>query len=169
MKWSFDDVQFGLSKTGTKIDVRYAGRPVGLSNDQWYKFVGELAAALNAKGFPMSVGYDDDLAFEEFLALPKADQDAELRRAEEELKWTLKVQEDWLNSLPAPQRFAYLRHRWLNHIRKSRLRLRDRRLNQIECVNEVWRQGIRTGQLALVRLWEWRRGNYQRMGEPGRS
>lgn len=114
-------------------------------------------------------GYDDDLAFEEFLALPSADQDAELRRAEEELKWVLKVQEDWLSSLPASQRFAYLRRRWINHAQKNRLRLRDNQLNKIECVNEVWRQGIRTAQLALVRLREWRRGGYQRMGEPGRS
>src|ERR1700740_3036739 len=94
-------------------------------------------------------GYDDDLAFEEFLALPPSLQAVKLRQAEEELKWVLQVQEDWLSSLPAPQRFAYLRHRWLGHIRKNRHRLRDKQLNRIECVNEVWRQGIRTGQVAL--------------------
>ena len=114
-------------------------------------------------------GYDDDLAFEEFLALPKADQEAELRRAEEELKWVLQIQEDWLSSLPASRRFDYLRHRWLGHARKNRLRLRDNQLNKIACVNEVWRQGIRTAQLALVRLRQWRGGGYQKMGEPGRS
>lgn len=47
MRYSFDDVRFGQTKDGTKIDVALARRPPGLTRRAWYEFAGQLAGQLN--------------------------------------------------------------------------------------------------------------------------
>ncbi len=40
--YSFDDTHFGVTNDGTKIDIKVARRPPGLTNEAWYTFAGEL-------------------------------------------------------------------------------------------------------------------------------
>lgn len=49
MKYSFDDVWFGLTKDGNKLDERIVQRPAGLTQETWYSFAGALAKKMNEK------------------------------------------------------------------------------------------------------------------------
>lgn len=101
--------------------------------------------------------FDDELEFEEFLAMSPVDQAKAERKMEAEISRMMKEHGKWLDSLSLSHQVAYLRDAWLETIRKNRRRLRDPQLNQIDCVNAVWRDGIRRGQRALVKLREYRR------------
>lgn len=109
--------------------------------------------------------FGDELEFEEFLAMSPMERAKAERRLEAEISRMMKEHGDWLDSLPLPRRVAYLRDSWLENIRKNRQRLRDPQLNQIDCVNKIWREGIRRGQRALVKLREYRRTGIYPGGE----
>ena len=92
---------------------------------------------------------DDDLDWEEWMAMSDAQQDAFLNRQREEYTRRLR-------SMTIPQQVAHHRHFVLQLIKDNRRRLRDPNLNTIEIINNLWRDGIRRGQIRLVKLRIWR-------------
>lgn len=70
-----------------------------------------------------------------------------------------------LAALPVRLQIAHHRKRALTNIMENRLRLRDPRLNTIDLVTQMWRDGIRRNQIRLVRLRAWRATGV----EPGRD
>ena len=42
VRYSFDDMSFGLTNNGNKIDCKLVARPQGLANEAWYRFASDL-------------------------------------------------------------------------------------------------------------------------------
>lgn len=109
--------------------------------------------------------FDDEVEWDEYMRMSPAEQEAADRRLDAELQRLMQERQNYLDSLTLSERVAYMRNSWLRNIRENRKRLRDTRLNRIEIINQFWRQGLRIGQLELVKLREYRRtGIY-----PGRA
>lgn len=99
---------------------------------------------------------DLDIAMERYLAMTPAEQVAEDARLDAEISNLMRERESWLDSLPLARRVAYFRRSWLRNIRENRRRLRTPELCQMEIIAQMWRDSIRAGQLALVKLRVWR-------------
>lgn len=49
MRYSFDDISFGFTKTGRKLDEKLFKRDPGLSDAEWYRAARVLAQYLNQR------------------------------------------------------------------------------------------------------------------------
>lgn len=46
-KYSFDDLNIGITKTGKCLNQRIIKRPSGINNTDWYIFAGKVVKLLN--------------------------------------------------------------------------------------------------------------------------
>lgn len=104
---------------------------------------------------------DDDLDMDWYMALSEAELTAEERRLNADLEESARRFE----RLPARTQIAWHRQRALHSIKENRRRLRDPQLNTIDIVTQMWRDGVRRGQMKLLKLRAWRATGV----EPGRG
>lgn len=82
--------------------------------------------------------------------------DAEVAREEARLDARMAELERRLSAMTIPQQVAHHRHFLLIDILENRRRLLDPKLNQIECISQMWRDGLRRKQVRLAKLRSWR-------------
>ena len=99
---------------------------------------------------------DFDLEMEDYLSMTPAEQEAEDRRLDAEFDNMMRERSAMLARMTVPQRVAFHRDSWLRIIRENRARLRNPNLNHISAFDDIWRGGIRRGQVELVKLRIWR-------------
>jgi hypothetical protein len=89
----------------------------------------------------------------------------EIAAEERTLNAKLEESDRMFRRLPVERQIACLRRWALEDVMINRRRLRDPRLNTIDVVTQMWRDGIRRNQIKLVKLRAWRATGV----EPGRG
>jgi hypothetical protein len=82
--------------------------------------------------------------------------DEEVRREDARINAELAELDRRLSRMTVAEQVAHHRHFLLMDILKNRERLRDPKLNTIDCITRMWRDGIKRGQLRLIKLRVWR-------------
>jgi hypothetical protein len=92
---------------------------------------------------------DDDIAMEEWMDMTEAQQDAALNREMDKYN-------RWYDHLTLKQKIRVDTRSAMRSIKENRRRLQTPELCTIEYVVGLWRDGLRRGQLRLVKIRAWR-------------
>jgi hypothetical protein len=93
--------------------------------------------------------FEDDLEWEDWLAMSDEQQEDLLNREMNELQRRL-------DAMSIQDQVAHHRHFVLESIIKNRQRLRDPKTNHVEIICDLWRKHIRNSQVRLLKLRVWR-------------
>jgi hypothetical protein len=91
----------------------------------------------------------------------------EIAAEERTLNAKLEESDRMFRRLPVERQIACLRRWALEDVMINRRRLRDPRLNTIDVVTQMWRDGIRRNQIKLVKLRAWRATGVEPKGRWG--
>lgn len=95
---------------------------------------------------------EDDEEWEYWINASDEEVECEEARIDSELRALHRK----LDAMTVQQQVAHHRHFLLQDLLKNRQRLRDPKLNTIECISQMWRDSIKRCQVRLCKLRTWR-------------